>query len=55
MIQYIIDGYNTNNDRVVLWRTGNYRYQIEIAGKNQDIEAEYYDAIELFKKALKTA
>jgi hypothetical protein len=48
-IQYIADGYNKNCERVVLWRTGNYQYQLEVAGKNTDFSAEYYDALERFK------
>jgi hypothetical protein len=48
-IQYIADGYNKNRERVVLWRTGNYQYQLEVAGKNTNFSAEYYDALERFK------
>jgi len=48
-IQYIADGYNAKRERVVLWRTGNYKYQLEIAGKNTNFTAEYYDALERFK------
>jgi hypothetical protein len=49
-IQYIADGYNKDNQRVVLWRTGNYQYQLESAGTNYDFEAEYYDAVAFFEK-----
>jgi hypothetical protein len=48
-IQYIADGYNKSNERVVLWRVGNYQYQLEIAGKNTNFTAEYYDALTRFK------
>jgi len=48
-IQYIADGYNKNRERVVLWRIGNYQYQLEVAGKNTNFSAEYYDALERFK------
>ena len=48
-IQYIADGYNAKRERVVLWRTGNYKYQLEIAGKNINFTAEYYDAVERFE------
>lgn len=48
-IEYIADGYNKSNERVVLWRVGNYQYQLEIAGKNTNFTAEYYDALERFK------
>lgn len=48
-IQYIADGYNKSGERVVLWRLGNYQYQLEIAGKNTNFTAEYYEALERFK------
>lgn len=48
-IQYIADGFNKNRERVVLWRMGNYQYQLEVAGKNTNFVAEYYDALECFK------
>ena len=51
-IQYIADGYNKSRERVVLWRTGNYQYQLEIAGKETNFSAEYYDALERFKGAV---
>ena len=51
-IQYIADGYNKNRERVVLWRLGNYQYQLEVAGKNTNFTAEYYDALERFKTAV---
>ncbi len=49
-IQYIADGYNKDNQRIVLWRTGEYQYQLEVAGKNHNFEAEYYDAMAFFEK-----
>jgi len=51
-LQYIADGYNKNRERVVLWRLGNYQYQLEVAGKNTNFTAEYYDALERFKGAV---
>jgi hypothetical protein len=51
-LQYIADGYNKSRERVVLWRLGNYQYQLEVAGKNTDFTAEYYDALERFKSAV---
>ena len=48
-IQYIADGYNKDRERVVLWRLGNYSYQLEIAGKNTNFSAEYYEELERFK------
>lgn len=48
-IQYIADGFNAQGERVVLWRVGNYQYQLEIAGKDHNFEAEYYDAMAKFK------
>lgn len=47
-IQYIADGFNENHERVILWRVGNYRYSMEIAGKDTEFEAEYYEALEKF-------
>ena len=62
-MEFITSGYNSSKKtRIVLWRVSDYNYEIEIVGtssKNMGstkrIEAEYYDAIELFKNALKTA
>jgi hypothetical protein len=51
-IQYIADGYNKSRERVVLWRRGNYQYQLEVAGKCTNFTAEYYDALERFKGAV---
>ena len=47
-IEYIADGYNKNQERVVLWRLGNYQYQLEVAGKNTNFSAEYYSALDRF-------
>lgn len=51
-IQYIIDGYNQVDTRVVLWRTGNYQYQLEIAGREVNFGASYEEALIAFGKAL---
>ena len=51
-IQYIADGFNKNRERVVLWRRGNYQYQLETAGKEVNFAAEYYTAMERFKSAV---
>lgn len=51
-VQYITDGYNKDNQRVVLWRTGNYQYQLEVAGRNTNFEAEYYDALTQFNNQI---
>lgn len=48
-IQYIADGYNKARERVVLWRLGNYQYQLETAGREVNFHAEYYDALSRFK------
>jgi hypothetical protein len=52
-IQYITDGYNGRDERVVLWRTGEYTYEIEVGsgtGKRSIKlnNTEYYDALEQF-------
>ncbi len=51
-IQYIIDGYNQVDTRVVLWRTGNYQYQLEIGGREMNFEASWEEALDAFGKAL---
>ena len=47
-VQYIADGYNNQGQRVILWRTGNYQYQLETAKGNVNFEAEYYAALDRF-------
>lgn len=49
MIQYIASGYNSENQRVILWRYGNYRYCLEIAGRDIEFEAAYEEALEHFQ------
>jgi hypothetical protein len=56
-IQYIADGYNGRDERVVLWRTGEYTYELEIGTgiykKNLKFyETEYYEALEQFDAAV---
>lgn len=51
-IQYIIDGYNQVGSRVILWRTGNYQYQLEIDGKEHNFGASYEEAMVAFDEAL---
>lgn len=57
MITYIISSHDNKGRKFVLWNTGNYQYQIEIHNKNKtdkiDFEAEYYDAMEIFRNAVK--
>jgi len=57
MIQYITDGRNGRNERVILWRTGEYTYELDIGTgihkKNiKFYETEYYDALEQFDAAI---
>jgi hypothetical protein len=57
MIQYITDGYNGKDERVVLWRTGEYTYELDIGTgihkKNLKFyETEYYDALGYFDAAV---
>lgn len=53
MIQYITDGRNGRNERVILWRTGEYTYELEINGKNLKFyETEYYEALDQFNAAI---
>ena len=56
-IQYIADGYNGRDERVTLWRTGEYTYELEIGSgvhkKNLKFyETEYYEALEQFDAAV---
>ena len=51
-IQYIADGYNGRDERVVLWRTGEYTYELEIGRKYLKFyETEYYEALAQFNHA----
>ena len=57
MIQYITDGRNGQDERVILWRTGEYTYELEIGTglykKNLKFyETEYYDALDQFNAAV---
>lgn len=57
MIQLITDGYNGRDERVVLWRTGEYTYELEIGTgiykKNLKFyETEYYEALDQFDAAV---
>ena len=57
MIQYITDGRNGKNERVILWRTGEYTYELDIGSgiykKNLKFyETEYYEALDQFNGAI---
>ena len=56
-IQYIVDGINARGERVVLWRTGEYTYELEIGNGIYKTtlkfrNTEYYDALEQFDAAI---
>ena len=56
-IQLITDGRNGRDERVILWRTGEYTYELEIGTglykKNLKFyETEYYEALEHFDAAV---
>ena len=56
-IQFIVDGVNGRDERVVLWRTGEYTYELEIGSgihkKNLKFyETEYYEALDQFNTAV---
>ena len=56
-IQLITDGHNGRSERVVLWRLGDYTYELEIGTgiykKNlMFYETEYYEALEHFNAAV---
>jgi hypothetical protein len=55
--EYITDGYNGRGERVILWRTGEYTYELEIGTgiykKNLKFyETEYYEALDQFDAAV---
>ena len=52
MIQFIIAGTNGKDEKVTLWRTGEYMYLLEV-GKNKlrFYETDYLEAIEDFNNA----
>jgi hypothetical protein len=56
-IQYIARGYNGRMEPVVLWRTGEYTYSLEIGlGVNKKnlkfYETEFYEALDQFNAAI---
>ena len=56
-IQYIVDGINARGERVVLWRTGEYTYELEIGNGIYKTtlkfrNTEYYDALDQFNAAI---
>ena len=56
-IQFIVDGVNGRDERVTLWRTGEYTYELEIGSgihkKNLKFyETEYYEALDQFNAAV---
>jgi hypothetical protein len=56
-IQYITDGRNGRGERVILWRTGEYTYELDVGTgiyrKNVKFyETEYYEALEFFNSAV---
>ena len=55
-IQYIASDNNQKGRKQVLWRKGDYRYQIEITkngvSSTREFEAEYYEALETFNQIM---
>ena len=56
-IQVITDGHNGRGERVILWRTGEYTYELDVGSgiykKNLKFhETEYYEALEFFNAAV---
>jgi hypothetical protein len=56
-IQFIVDGVNGRGERVILWRTGEYTYELDIGSgihkKNLKFyETEYYEALDQFNAAV---
>lgn len=57
MIQYIAAGFDSENRRVILWRAGEYQYEIEIYENNSNktkiqLEGEYYTALAKFTEMI---
>ena len=57
-IQYITSGRNGNDEKVVLWRTGEYEYEIDIGSgihkKNvRFYETEFNEAFEQFMSSIR--
>jgi hypothetical protein len=56
-IQLITDGRNGRGERVILWRTGEYTYELEIGTglyktTLKFYETEYYEALDQFNAAI---
>lgn len=52
-MQYIDSGINGKGQRVILWRTGEYTYELEVGGiKLKFYETEYYEALDNFNSTL---
>lgn len=57
-IQYITSGRNGNDEKVVLWRTGEYEYELDIGSgihkKNVKFyETEFNEAFEQFMSSIR--
>ncbi len=56
-IQFIVDGVNGRDERVILWRMGEYTYELEIGTgiHKRSVKlanTEYYDALAAFDAAV---
>ena len=55
-IEFITSASSPVTGKVVLWRRGNYQYQIEVTkngiSNSRNFEAEYDDALEMFKQSV---
>jgi len=57
-IQYITSGRNGNDERVVLWRTGEYEYELDIGSGIHKKNVKFYgtefnEAFEQFKSSIR--
>ena len=55
MVQFIVSGRDKLGQRIVLWRRGEYQYEIETTAKDgrtlsMRFGKEYYDALDMFEK-----
>jgi hypothetical protein len=57
-IQYITSGRNGNDEKVVLWRTGEYEYELDIGSGIHKKNVKFYgtefnEALEQFKSSIR--
>lgn len=52
-MQYIDSGIDGRGKKVILWRTGEYTYELDIGGVSLKFyETEYYEALDYYNAAI---